>query len=379
MALKKRDNTWYVYYKQDGRIVWRSLGTGDIKEAERHAEAIMAQVHEIRRLQRIANAFPQPINLVPASTMQTPPVLPAVQQTELTALPPPSVMQYSSSRFPLAKLYEIAERHRKLTESHSSVWQNFIRRCGMSFADEVTPQAAQKYMDAYYNGKSAKTYNNVRSALDMIFRSALIEAGLQSSPFSALLQRRLDDVEHYRPFTREETKAILGYLSNGRHEYWRCLTMISLYTGLRLESCKRLSPSHIKDGMITILPGKTARFGRAVQIPLLPPLQKYLGTLEPELATKETPYCSLFPEELRWARNVWFYGGMCESLGIRDTDDGKVSFHSLRVTFVTRLSEQGVEDRVIRGIVGHSSQQMTDLYNHDSESARKAMQGITMA
>lgn len=378
MALRKRDNTWYVYYKQDGRIVWRSLGTGDRAEAERHADAVMEQVRTIRRLRRMANAFPQPISIAPSTSSQVRHSDAMPQQNAKDAPLPPSVMQYSPSKVPLRKLYEIAEKHRKLSMTHRSAWENYLKRCGLEFADEATPQNAQKYLDDFYGDKSAKTYNNVRCALDMIFRASLVEAGLSASPFTSLLQRRLDDVEHYRAFTRKETKTILDYLGRGKHEYWRCLTMISLYTGLRLESCRRLSPAHIRDGMITILPGKTARFGRSVQIPLLPPLEKYLGSIAPMLETTETPYCSIFPEELRWRRNVWFYSGMCDALDIRGTDEGKVSFHSLRATFVTRLSEQGVEDRVIRGIVGHNSQQMTDLYNHDSESARKAMKGVAM-
>ena len=74
-----------------------------------------------------------------------------------------------------------------------------------------------------------------------------------------------------------------------------------------------------------------------------------------------------------------FYAQLLASLNIRDNSDGAVGFHSWRVTYVTRLEEGGIDERVIRGIVGHTSQRMTDLYNHDSQSAKNAREGIENA
>ena len=372
MALARKGRNWFVYYRDNGKIKWRSLGTDDKTTAERHADAIMAQVREIRQLRRLANAFPQPL------AIYRPPLAEFTSPSSVLSAIPSNVGTISGkSRFQMKDLYAVAERHRKMSPSNFGIWTSYLERCGLTYADEATPQNAQAYMDAHYGDKSAKTYNNVRCALDIIFRAALVEAGLQSSPFEKLLPRRLEDVEHHRAFTKEETSRILDALDTG-HDYWKCLTMISLCTGLRLESCRRLCPSMIADNLITIMPGKTARFGRAVQIPLIAELKSYLGSIARLLKGDTSPYCSAFQIENRWSKREWFFQGLLNSLGIRDTDEGTVSFHSLRVTFVTRLSEQGVEDRVIRGIVGHASQQMTDLYNHDSESAVRAMNGVKM-
>lgn len=371
MALKLRGNIWYVYYRQDKKIVWRTLGTGDLKEAERHADAIMAQVHGIRRLRQIANAFPQPISLSQTSVMQT------TTNGAPNAIQQHSVMRYSSSRFPLAKLYEIAERHRKLSPSHYGIWNLYLERCGLEFADEATPQNAQEYMDTYYKEKASKTYNNVRSALNMVFRSSLIEAGLSASPFSSILPRRLDDEDHFRAFTRDETRRILEALRDG-HEYWKCLTMISLHTGLRLESCRKLSPSHIEDDAITIMPGKTARFNRAVRIPLMRELKEYIADISRLVTDAKAPFCSVFPVELRWSKKEWFFQGLLNSLGITDNEEGTASFASLRDTFATRCLEDGMDERVLRGMMGQRSKRMTDLYSHDKESAVRALKSVTV-
>ena len=65
------------------------------------------------------------------------------------------------------------------------------------------------------------------------------------------------------------------------------------------------------------------------------------------------------------------FGELLDRLGIRDNDRGIVGFNSFRNSFVTRCDAAGVPRHAIRGIVGHVSDDMTDLYSHDLESARQ--------
>jgi len=205
-----------------------------------------------------------------------------------------------------------------------------------------------------------------------------VEAGLSVSPFAAIMSRRNENTVHYRAFTRKETATILEALK--AHPYWQCLSMIALHTGLRLESCQRLRKDMIKDGMITIMPGKTARFGRAVQIPVTKTLAEYLATITHIGSC--TPFCEQFTETRHFyveGVRMGFFAGLLKSIGIHDNARGQVGFHSWRETYVTRLSEANVPEKIIRGIVGHNSQQMTDLYNHDTESVRRQAENIENA
>lgn len=71
--------------------------------------------------------------------------------------------------------------------------------------------------------------------------------------------------KHYRALTEEFIKAF-----NAANDPWKTLSLIAWHTGQRLETCKRIAEKLFVDGNIsdiTITPGKTARFGRAVYIP----------------------------------------------------------------------------------------------------------------
>ena len=77
------------------------------------------------------------------------------------------------------------------------------------------------------------------------------------------------------------------------------------------------------------------------------------------------------PNDIRFRRA---FGEILDRLGITDNARGIVTFNSLRDSFVTRCDEAGIPRHAIRGIVGHTSDEMTDLYSHDLESARKIQQ-----
>ena len=89
----------------------------------------------------------------------------------------------------------------------------------------------------------------------------------------------------------------------------------------------------------------------------------------------ETPFCDAFPPRLTYPGfpRLSYYGGLLASLGIEGNQEGGVGFHSWRVSFVTRMRGDGVTDQVIRGIVGHASEEMVDLYSHDTSAAVRAM------
>ena len=74
------------------------------------------------------------------------------------------------------------------------------------------------------------------------------------------------------------------------------------------------------------------------------------------------------PESISFRR---LFGSLLRKLDIRDNLHGIVVFNSFRDSFITRCDAAGVPRHAIRGIVGHTEDNTTDLYSHDLTSARQ--------
>lgn len=360
MALLKKANTWYAYFRDlDGRQVKRSLHTGDRAIAEIREKAMRDMIREVKfraACQRMRPDEPQITTAFPKKQA-------------------PSPGEHQRGGIALAKMWDLALTRRELSRSHRSCWDNFLCTLPSTirYADQVTPKVALDYLEHNYGGKSGKTYNNNKTALHTIFRLCLVEAGLSESPFAPIANRRVTDVEHHRPLTEDEF--IRAFKAAA--EPWKTAMLISWHTAMRQETCFRLAWEHIDPNdtppSITIVPGKTARFGRAVYIPIHPQLWDHLCQL-PRPEDDKTPILS------QWQRYARYKGGrgnyfaeLLADLGIADTADGKASFHSLRASFITRCDEAGINRIATKGIAGQTADSITDLYSHDKETAKQIL------
>ena len=360
MALQKKANTWYAYFRDlDGRQVKRSLHTGDRAVAEIRERAMRDMIREVKfraAIQRMRPDEPQITTAFPKKSASSP-------------------GEHQRGGIALNKMWDLALTRRELSRSHRSCWDNFL--CALPYtiryADQITPKVALEYLERNYGGKSGKTYNNNKTALHTIFRLCLVEAGLSESPFAVIANRRVTDVEHHRPLTEDEfIKAF-----KAAAEPWKTAMLISWHTAMRQETCFRLAWEHIDPNdtppSITIVPGKTARFGRAVYIPIHPQLWEHLCQL-PRPEDDKTPILS------QWHRYARYKGGrgnyfaeLLADLGITDTASGKASFHSLRASFITRCDEAGINRRATKGVAGQTEDNITDLYSHDKETAKQIL------
>ena len=192
-----------------------------------------------------------------------------------------------------------------------------------------------------------------------------MESGLDQSPVDVIPSRR-NDSRHQRPITEQE----FIRLYQTAPEPWHTAVLIAWHTGLRERDVAALRWDQIRDGTILTTPGKTARFGRSVQIPVHPQLAAALDEL---------------PRASDFVLGAWLKSGQVQSqhrrqfalilasAGIASNQDGIVNFNSLRDSFVSRLDAAGIPRHAIRGMVGHTSDQMTDLYSHDLTTARRIL------
>ena len=360
MALRRRgkDNFYHAYFRKvitlpDGSLQYTSttvnLGTDDLAtaramEAELMAKNKAARLHQralshLRRLEVEAGARPE------------------------SDAPAPISHAIRRKRLKLAEWQEAAAKYRDLSRDTIKIFNRFVKSISERYFDEITPERALRYLNENFgdDGKG-KSFNNNKSVLNTVFRLLRIDAGIESSPFERIPNRK-HVAEHQRPFTEEEFLRIY----HAAAEPWKTAVLIAWWTGLRQESVFNLKWSAIEGDVLTTMPGKTARFGRAVRIPIHPQLLAALSALP-----RKNEYvlgCFKFCRTSNSFHRA--FGELLDKLGIVADERGIVNFNCLRDSFVTRCDEAGIPRHATRGIVGHVSDKQTDLYSHDLNSARQ--------
>lgn len=257
-------------------------------------------------------------------------------------------------RLKIAAALERAARYHDFGITAQNYWKRFQRGIGCVYMDEVTPEIAFGYLDKL--NLSGKSYNNMKCALNAVFKTLLLDSGMTSSPFDHLPIRKASTLAQ-RPFTREEYERLLAVAKSP----WSEAMQIAWYTGLRKKDVFGLKWSEIHGDVIRKLPAKTARFRREVLIPIHPRLQAVLSGLK-----RKGEYL------LTITKNDYDRGfnALLSRAGIVEDDSGTVNFNSFRNSFISRCDAAGIPRHAIRGIVGHVSDTQTDLYSHDETSAR---------
>ena len=228
---------------------------------------------------------------------------------------------------------------------------------------QINKPVAVEFLYNNYGEKAPKTFNNVKSALSTIWKTLQIKCDIDN-PWK-IIPNREPDSQRYRAFADGEIIKILKK-SKG---FWHDAVLIALYTGLRRKDITFLQREQIKSDFIELYPSKTKRHARAVYIPIHKELKKLLKKYE-----SQSDY--LFPDMVRqYDTGVYneAFGKILSAADIHDNKNGKASFHSLRSTFVTRCEENGIDIKVIQGIVGHNSPSMTRHYSEDKISARQIL------
>lgn len=265
-------------------------------------------------------------------------------------------------RLRLDSALDAAARYAEIGGTLRKLWTRFARESGVVYMDQVTPELVHAYLARYDRGKTA---NNVRGAINRVFHLTMLESGLKASPVE-VIPTRANASRHQRPITEAEFLR----LYHAAREPWRTAVLIAWHTGLRERDVAALRWDQIAGGVITTMPGKTARFGRSVQIPVHPQLADALAEL-PHVSDYVLgawlPSGRIRPQDRRSFR------ALLDSLNIRSDSSGLVCFNSLRDSFVSRLDAAGIPRHAIRGMVGHTSDQMTDLYSHDLTTALRIL------
>lgn len=144
---------------------------------------------------------------------------------------------------------------------------------------------------------------------------------------------------------------------------------MALFTGLRLQELAIMGRQHVRDGWLTIRPGKTSKSsGVTVQIPILPELQKRLDDQPAKQMTYlVTEYGKPFTVNgLGNKMRDW-----CDEAGLFHC-----STHGLRKAGATIAAENGATDDELMAIFGWTTKKQTTLYTKQANRKKLAAGAI---
>ncbi len=230
---------------------------------------------------------------------------------------------------------------------------------------------------------TASTANLYRTILAVFFIWAVKNSKLTTNPVAPIkvFKQSRDEGLNRRPFTLSELKRIYDKAPD---LFWRYMISGGFYTGLRMGDLITIPKGAVdfERNEINILTRKT---GKTVHIPIAQGFRKVLEEVFSGLpkTTKASDY--VWPEQAeRYERlkakvfSNQFYEQILVPAGLASprTHEGKkngrsgkhdyngLSFHSLRHTNVTFLKATGSNSEVAKALVGHSSDEINNLYTH---------------
>lgn len=226
---------------------------------------------------------------------------------------------------------------------------------------------------------SVTTVTQKMKAVSSIFIKAMAEGLTNFNPVAALEPLENTNRLKRRPFTREEVTAMV---ENAHTDEWKGMILMGAYTGLRLVDCASLTwgDINLELELIVTIPAKTKRKKTVVRIPIHPTLVGWLKTQPTAInpATKVFPTLAQYIGPGRNGLSTQFNKVM-ENAGI---DRGKgintggrvfyeKSFHSLRHTLTSWLTDSQVSPELRMQILGHKSEEVHAGYTHFKDETLK--------
>lgn len=233
--------------------------------------------------------------------------------------------------------------------------------------DDITERVASDYVSWLKANRSPETTNKRVCVLRRVWKLNRVDdnpwAGFRKIPVYSIQRRALSKVE-------------VDFLIAKAEGEFKTLFTIGAYTGMRLGDCQKLRWESVCGKQLMVRTSKTKRLAG---IPIHPELAKALG--KPQKTGFVLPELASWPE-WRLSEAVQAHFAACgfeqptKRPGYKRAM-GTVGFHSLRSTFITRLGAAGVPLAVVREMVGHVSEEMSQRYfRADEAMAKKAIDAL---
>jgi len=336
--LTLRRGVWYLRRRVSGRDVWRSLKTGDVKEARRLRDCdggkLTGELGEQGDL-LLCDAFPRFVN--------------SLCRRECSAS---SLRGYESSFAALLR------------------WLP----AGVSCLRGVDSIAYSYVLHLSESGISAGTYNSHLQALGYVWRVLMQDCRAKGDPAPcervpwADIRRKVSHSVNRLPFTSDHVRRLLLAAPD---DEWRDLVIVAAHTGLRRADVVLLHSDSVDlgRGVLSVSPVKTrarslrrAIIGMSDDVRSVLTCRKTDGLVFPEIA-------ELYRVK-PWAVGRAFET-MVNAIGLHSRvahSEGRArcqyGFHSFRHGFRMALMAGGVADSLVSIMLCHSQGAVADAYTH---------------
>jgi integrase len=274
---------------------------------------------------------------------------------------------------------------------YEAIWKrfaNWAKDRSLQFFHEVQPADAEAYGANLWASKvSPATFNAHIKFLRSAFGALELQAGLGANPWSRLKTKQKTPGEGRRNLSMEELQIVMARAEGNL----RLMLAIGLFTGMRLGDVVNLRWDCLDfdRGLARIVPKKTERYGKVVEVPLRGEL---IGSLREHQRSNGDSEFILPKERAEHAANA---GNLTvriqrffESCKIQTTEEPqhghrqraivRVGFHSLRHSFVSLCAKAGTPMHVVQKLVGRGNPMLTaGVYTHvDNAQHRAAMESL---
>tara|TARA_R110002051_G_scaffold5355_1_gene27872 strand:- start:4361 stop:5410 length:1050 start_codon:yes stop_codon:yes gene_type:complete len=265
---------------------------------------------------------------------------------------------------------ETLDKHWKGTKSEMTAWTN-ARDCYQRMgADVAVRDVDETKIDALVSelerdGKSNGTINRKLAALSKILRHCYRRGHIERLP---LIDRKKESVGRIRWVTTEEEFKLLSKMREIGRPVMADFVEILIDTGMRFGELHKLEWRDVDFEQEVVRLWETKN-GQARTIPLT---RRALDSFGRQLGRDSLRVWVFRKDQFR---HVWDM--MKELIGLGA--DTQFVPHCLRHTCASRLIQRGIDLRVVKEFLGHSSIQTTLRYAHlapkNLEQARDALQG----
>ena len=272
---------------------------------------------------------------------------------------------------------------------YEAIWRRFQKWAEtkrINHLHELTREHAEEYGAHLWHSKlSPTTFNAHVKFLRGAFAVLETRAGLVSNVWSHIKLKQKNQNEGRRNLTEEELKTALVNACGDL----RVMICLGLFTGMRLGDVVNLRWADIdfERGFINVMPLKTRRYNKRLEIPLQAALSRILVEFK-QGGDGDYVFPARRAEYLENVGNVTSQiQEFFQACGIQTTeapDHGhrrraivRVGFHSLRHSFVSLCAKARTPQHVVQQLVGHGSPAMTEHYTHlDPAQKREAIDAL---
>ena len=364
MKLRKLTKNWWIDFHKDGKRYRQNTHTSDRKEAL----AFMRSIDTARR----APTFEQAVE-----------ILKMLYNRPIEGLLPVESIWPTYAR--IAKSVGKDAISARSWNKRRQVVDGFIRwlrlkRPTITMAENISGATAADYAaHLATKGLKTKTRKNTLSDLGTIWK--LLEKASPNirNPWQNLAPK-ITDMERGKAFTPEQERAVLAAAKQIGKD-WFPICVLMRHTGLRYSDVARLRWDDISEGVIHTTPHKTARHGITVSIPLTAPALSALSSLSgpKQKGGFVFPFhAENYGNNSKKIQELLNFRAVLDLAGVNGSG---YSIHSWRHTAATRLAEAGVDAETRKRILGHTTDEMAEHYDHAEHLAetRRALEAATGA